>query len=96
MLRKEEKWIMKGQAIEILKGINYLGVMLDSSGKWDKQKKAHNKGETGNRSRTDRCLATTPCIKVRTLEKIYEMLVEARTLNGAEVWGIHEARKETD
>jgi hypothetical protein len=36
----EDKWIMKGEAIEILKEIIYLGVILDSSGKWDKQKKA--------------------------------------------------------
>jgi hypothetical protein len=87
---------MKGQAIEILKEINYLGVILDSSGKWDEQKKAAQR--TGNQalSAIDRCSAKTPCIEVRTLEKIYEMLVETRMLYGVEVWGIHEARKEMD
>jgi hypothetical protein len=38
-LEKEEELTVKEQLTETLKVINYLVIILDSSGKWDKQKK---------------------------------------------------------
>jgi hypothetical protein len=85
----------EGASNRNIEEINYLEVHLDSSGKWDKQKKVTQQRGNQALSAIDRCLAKTPCIDVRTLEKMYEMLVEAR-MYGVEVWGIHEAWKEMD
>jgi hypothetical protein len=38
-LSRDEKWWLDGKEIEIVKEIKYLGVMLDSRGKWDKERK---------------------------------------------------------
>jgi hypothetical protein len=45
---------------------------------------------------TDKCLATTPNMKVRTLENIYETLCESRIMYGVELWGLDEVWKEAD
>jgi hypothetical protein len=42
----------------------------------------------------DKCLAWAPCIEVRSLENIYEILVESRMLYGVEILGIYEAWKQ--
>jgi translation initiation factor 2 beta subunit (eIF-2beta)/eIF-5 len=38
-LSRDEKWWLDGKEIEIVKEIKYLGVMLGSRGKWDKERK---------------------------------------------------------
>jgi hypothetical protein len=44
----------------------------------------------------DKCLATTPNVKVRVLENIYETLCESRIMYGVELWGLDEAWEEVD
>jgi hypothetical protein len=36
-LSRDEKWWLDGKETEIVKEMKYLGVMLDSRGKWDKE-----------------------------------------------------------
>lgn len=43
---------------------------------------------------TDKCLATTPNMKVRALENTYEMLCESKMMYGVELRGFSEAWKE--
>jgi hypothetical protein len=61
---------MGGQNIEIIDKFKYFGITLENTGGWRNQK-ASIKAE-GNQSltATDKCLATTPNMKVRTLENI--------------------------
>jgi hypothetical protein len=87
---------MGGQNIEIIDKFNYLGITLENTGGWRNQK-ASIKAK-GNQALTaiDKCLATTPNMKVRTLENIYKMLCESRIMYGVELWGFDEAWKEVD
>jgi hypothetical protein len=36
-LNRDEKWWLRGEEIEIIKEIKYLGMVLDSRGKWGKR-----------------------------------------------------------
>jgi hypothetical protein len=38
-LSRDEKWRLGGEEIEVVKEIQYLGVVLDSRGTWDKERK---------------------------------------------------------
>jgi hypothetical protein len=38
-LNRDEKWQLGGEEIEVVKEIKYLGVVSDSSGKWEKERK---------------------------------------------------------
>jgi hypothetical protein len=61
---------MGGQNIQIIDKFKYLGITLENTGRWKKQK-ASIKAK-GNQVLTaiDKCLVTTPNIEVRTLEYI--------------------------
>jgi hypothetical protein len=86
---------MGGQNTEIIDKFKYLGITLENAGGWRNQK-ASIKAK-GNQSLTavDKCLATTPNIKFRTLEYIYEMC-ESRIMYCVEIMGLDEAWKEVD
>jgi hypothetical protein len=38
-LSRDEKWRLEGEEIEIVKETKYLGVVMDSGGTWDKERK---------------------------------------------------------
>jgi hypothetical protein len=38
-LSRDEKWWLGGEEIEVVKEIKYFGVVFDSRGKWDKERK---------------------------------------------------------
>jgi hypothetical protein len=38
-LSRDKKWSLGGEEIEIVKEIKYLGVVMDSRGTWDKERK---------------------------------------------------------
>jgi hypothetical protein len=38
-LSRDEEWRLRGEEIEIVKEIKYLGVVMDSRGTWDKERK---------------------------------------------------------
>jgi hypothetical protein len=77
-LKNSKRSSMGGQNIEIIDKFKYLGITSEDTGGW-KNQKASIKAK-GNQTLTaiDKCLATTPNMKVRTLENLYEMLCESR------------------
>jgi hypothetical protein len=94
--KNTERWNMGGQNIQIIDKFKYLGITLENTGGWRNQK-ASIKAK-GNEALTavDKCLATTPDMKVRTLENMYETLCESGIMYGVELWGLDEAWKEVD
>jgi hypothetical protein len=95
-LKATERWKVNGQNIEVVDKFNYLGVTLDSTGSWNKQKTlAKMKGHQALRA-TDKCTAVTPDIKVQMLENMYEMVCESKIMYGIEVWGLNGAWKEAE
>jgi hypothetical protein len=87
---------VNGHNIEVVDKFNNLGVTLDSTGRWNKQKTlAKMKGCQALRV-IDKCIAVTPDIKVQMLENIYEMVCESKIMCGFEVWGLNVAWKEVD
>jgi hypothetical protein len=73
-LKATERWKVNGQNIEVVDKFNYLGVTLDSTGSWNKQKTlAKMKGYQALKA-TDKSIAVTPDIKVQMLENVYEMV----------------------
>jgi hypothetical protein len=96
-LKNTERLSMVGQNREIIDKFKYLGITSENTGEWRNQK-AYIKAK-GNQALTaiDKCLATTPNMKVRTLENICETLCEeSRIMYGVELWGLDEAWKEVD
>jgi hypothetical protein len=41
---RDEKWRLRGEEIEVAKEIKYLGVVLDSRGKWEERKQVAIRG----------------------------------------------------
>jgi uncharacterized protein YfeS len=77
-LGRDAKWWLDGKEIEIVKEIKYLGMMLDSRGKWVKERKqVLIKGKIALSS-TNICLAGAQNIQVKLLEQIYNSLIESR------------------
>jgi hypothetical protein len=69
-LKATERWKVNGQNIEVAGKFNYLGVTLDSTGRWNKQKiLAKMKGYQAFTA-IDKCIAVTPDIKVEMFENI--------------------------
>jgi hypothetical protein len=94
-LKNTERWNIAGQNIEIIDKFKYLGITVENTGGWMNQK-ASIKAE-GNQAliAVNKSLATTPNMKVRILEYIYETC-ESRIMYGVELWGLDEAWKEVD
>jgi hypothetical protein len=79
---------MGGQNIEIIDKFKCLGITLENTGGWRNQK-ASIKAK-GNEA-IDKCLSTTPNMKVTTLENVYKTSCESRIMNGVELWALDEA-----
>jgi hypothetical protein len=78
------------QNIEKIYKFKYIGITLENTGRWRNQKAPIKAKDNQALTTINKCLATTPNMKVRTLENIYE------TLCGVELWGLDEAWKEID
>lgn len=39
---RDEIWWLVGEVMQVVKGIKYLGVVLDSGGKWEEEKTGSN------------------------------------------------------
>jgi hypothetical protein len=76
---------LENQQIEIVKGINKLGVTLQSSGGWSKQKTKQEVKGIQSLVAFDKCLPRTPDMGVKLLEKVYEMVCESRMMYGVEI-----------
>jgi hypothetical protein len=68
-----ESWKMGGQNIEIVDKFKYLGITSENTGGWRNQKASIKAKDNQALTATDKCEATTPNMKVRTLENIYEI-----------------------
>jgi hypothetical protein len=84
-LKKNERWFMENQQIEVVKGIDYLGVTLESSGEWSKQKAKQKVKGIQSLAAIDKCLTRTPDMGVKLLENVYEMVCESRIMYGVEI-----------
>jgi hypothetical protein len=74
-LSRDEKWRLGGEEIEIVKEIEYLRVVMDSRGTWDKQRKqVAIRGEWALSS-INICMGRAPNIEVKVLEQVYNALV---------------------
>jgi hypothetical protein len=63
-----------GEEIEIVKAIKYLGVVMDSRGTWDKERKqVAIRGKSAKNS-INICMARVPNIGVKVLEQVYNAL----------------------
>jgi hypothetical protein len=82
---------MENQQIEVVMEINYLGVTLESSGGWSKQKAKQKVKGIWSLVATDKCLT-----RVKLLKNVYEMVCESRMMYRVEIWGVEEGWKEID
>jgi hypothetical protein len=81
-----------GEEIEIVKEIKYLGVVMDSRGTKDKERKrVAIRGESALNS-INICIGRAPNIEVK--EQVYNALVESRMMTGVEIWGLEDGWKE--
>jgi hypothetical protein len=62
--------------------------MLDSRGKWDKERKQVLIRGKIALSSINICLARAQNIQVKVLEQIYNSLIESRMMTGVEIWGL--------
>jgi hypothetical protein len=92
-LSRDEKWRLGGEEIEVVKEIKYLGVVLDSRGTWDEERK-----QVAIRGKSalyciNICVARASNIEVKVLEQVYNALVESRMMTGVEIWGVEDGWK---
>jgi hypothetical protein len=71
-----------------VKEIDYLGVTLESSGGWSKQKAKQKVKRIQSLVAIDKCLTRTPDMGVTLFENVYEMVCESRIMYGVEIWGL--------
>jgi hypothetical protein len=82
------------EEIEVVKEIKYLGMVLDSRGTWDKERKqVAIRGKSALKS-INMCVARALNIEVKVLEQVYNALVESRMMTGVEIWGLEDGWKE--
>jgi hypothetical protein len=68
--------------MEVVKEIKFLGVVLDSGGAWDKERKqVAIRGKLALNS-ISTCAARAPNIEVKVLEQVYNALVESCMMTG--------------
>jgi hypothetical protein len=82
--------------IEIVKEIKYLGMMLDSRGKWDRERKQVLFTGKIALSSIIICLARVQNIRVKVLEQVYNSLIESRVMTGVEIRGLEGGWKEIE
>jgi hypothetical protein len=93
-LSRDEEWNFGGEKIEIVKEIKYLGVVMDSTGTWDKERKqVAIRGKSALNS-INTCVARAPNIEVKVLKQVYNALVKSRMMTGVEIWGLEDGWKE--
>jgi hypothetical protein len=78
------------QLIDVVNETRYLGVTLESTGRWNSYEMKQM--AKGNQSLVaiDKCLTRTPDMRVQLLDNVYEMVCESRMMYGAEIWGLDE------
>jgi hypothetical protein len=69
--------------------------MLESTGKWDKERKQVLIRGKIALSSINICLARAQNIQVKVLEQIYSSLIESRMMMGVEIWGLEERNRES-
>jgi hypothetical protein len=79
-----------------VKEIDYLGVTLESSGGWRKQKAKQKVKGVQSLVAIDKCLTRTPDMGVQILQNVYEIVCESRMMYGVEIWAVEGGWKETD
>jgi hypothetical protein len=79
-LKNSDRWFMENQQIEVVKEIDCLGVTLESSGGWGKQKVKQKVRGIQSLVAIDKCLTRTPDMRVKLLESVYEMACESRMM----------------
>jgi hypothetical protein len=94
-LKKDERWFVNDYQIEVVNEVNYLGVLLESTGGWNRQRCSVIAKGTQTLVAIDKCLARTPDMRVATLENIYEMC-ESRMMYGVQMWGLEGGWKQID
>jgi hypothetical protein len=91
---RNEKWHLGGEEIEVVKEIKYVGVVLDSRGKWEKERKqVAIRGKSALNS-ISICVTRASNIEVKVLEQLYNALVESRMMTGVEIWWLEDGWKE--
>jgi hypothetical protein len=68
---------MKNQQTEVVNEINYLGVTLESSGRWSTHKAKQKVKGIQSLVATVKCLTRTPDKGVKLLDNVYEMVCES-------------------
>jgi hypothetical protein len=84
------KWMIHlyGERVwNAVKEIKYTGVVMDSRGTWDKERK-----QVAIRGKSafhiiNISMARAPNMEVKVLEQVYNALVESRMMTGVEIWG---------
>jgi len=86
-LNNNERCHMEGRKLEIVSEITCLGVKLESTRGWRRQKVIITR--IGNHSQVaiDKCLTTMPKMRVSMLNQNYQMKCDSRVLHWAEIWG---------
>jgi hypothetical protein len=79
-----------------VKEIYCLGVTLESSRGWSKQKAKQKVKGIQSFVAIHKCLTRTPDMGVKLLGNVYEMVCESRMMSGLEIWGVEEGWKEID
>jgi hypothetical protein len=73
-LSKDEKLWLGGEEIAVVKRIKYLSMVLNSRGKWEKERKqVQIRGKSALNS-INICVAMAPNIEVKVLEQLYNSL----------------------
>jgi hypothetical protein len=86
---------MYDRSIDAVDEINYLGVTLDYTGGWNKQKAKLRAKGSQTLAAIDKCLVKIPDATVKILEKVYEMVCESKLMYGAKVWSLEEVWKKS-
>jgi hypothetical protein len=76
---------MNWQNTEVVDKFNFLGVTLESTGGWNKEKTLAKTEGYRAVIPTDKCISVHPSVKVQMLGNVYEMVCEAKIMYGVEV-----------
>jgi hypothetical protein len=93
-LKKNEKWFMYDQLIEVVNELNCLGITLESTGGWNRHRKKQIVKGDQSLLAIDKCLSRSPDMRIQLVENVYEAVCESRMMYGAEIWGLDEGWKE--
>jgi hypothetical protein len=76
---RDKKWHLGGEEMKVVKEIKYLGVVLYSRGKWEKERKRVAIRGKSALSSINIYVARAPNIEAKVLEKLYNVSVESRS-----------------